>query len=152
MKIIWDFKGGLKECPYFRLWAVITKRGSIRLHNWLGEDDHRFPHNHPYFFVTFVLRGGYDDYSYDEHGTVKNIEKMRAGMIRYRPADHMHQVLNVLPNTWTLLITGAPLHRWGFLVGKKIIKRDKYFATKGHHNPCDIGGEPVRMKPDGRRI
>jgi len=63
----------------------------------------------------------------------------------------MHSVQNVLPNTWTLLITGAPMHRWGFLVGGKIIKRDKYFATRGHH-PCDIGDEGVRMKPDGSRI
>jgi hypothetical protein len=152
MKIIWNFKGGLKECPYFRLWAIITKKGSIRLHNWLGDDDHRHPHNHPYSFYTFILWGGYDDYSYDEFGTIKNIEKMKAGMIRYRPANHMHQVLNVLPNTWTFLITGVPLFRWGFFVKGKIIKRDKYFATTGHHNPCDIGGGPVRMKPGGERI
>jgi hypothetical protein len=152
MKIIWNRAGGLPECPYFRLWAVIAKKWSARLHNWLGDDDHRHPHNHPYWFVTFVLRGGYDDVSYDPiNGSVLDVDKVRAFSWRYRPAHHMHQVLNVLPNTWTFLITGPAVTRWGFLVGGKIIKRDKYFATAGHH-PCDGVGEPVRFKPDRSRI
>jgi hypothetical protein len=154
MKIIWNRAGGLPECPYFRLWAVLFKKWSVRLHQWLGDDDHRHPHNHPYWFVTVVLRGGYDDVTYetiDNAVLVKDVERMRAGMIRFRPADHMHSVQNVRPNTWTFLITGAPMFRWGFLVKGKIIKRDKYFAVHGHH-PCDGTGEGVRLKPDGTRI
>ena len=147
MKLIWNYKGGLKECPYYRLWAIISKRfGSIRLHNWLADDDHRHMHNHPYAFVTIVLRGGYTDVT--ENGK----EVVRAFTWRYRPANHMHSVQDVIPNSWTLLITGPASQRWGFKVGSKIIKRDKYFATLGHHNPCDIDGTPVRLKPGGERI
>jgi len=152
MKIIWNFKGGLPECIYYRLWAIISKRfGSIRIHNWLKEDDARHAHSHPYWFITFVLKGGYTDVSQDESGK-ETKEVLRALTCRYRPSNHMHQVLEVMPNTWTLLITGPSIHRWGFKVGNKIIKRDKYFATWGHHNPCDEDGKSVRIKPDGTRI
>jgi hypothetical protein len=146
MKIIWNRAGGLPECPYFKIWAIISKRlGSIRLHNWLGDDDHRHMHTHPYWFVTFVLRGGYDDV------TETGVERVRAFTWRYRAANHLHSVQNVIPNSWTLLITGPAIQRWGFKVGDKIIKRDKYFATQGHH-PCDMDGTPVRMKPGGERV
>jgi hypothetical protein len=135
---------------------------AIRLHRWYGDDDHRWPHDHPYWFYTFVLRGGYTDVSYDLYPElivpdgvpiqmVKDVEYMKPGMMRYRPANHTHAVREVKPNTWTLLITGRPFQRWGFQVGHKKIMRDKYFAVYGHH-PCDQPGKPVRLKPDGSRI
>ena len=150
MKLIWNRYGGLPECPYCRLWAVIWEKWSIRLHNWLGDDDHRHPHNHPYWFLTFILWGGYDDVSHLSDGTTV-VDHVKAFSWRYRPADHMHQVLNVKRNTWTFLITGPATQRWGFRVGNKIIKRDKYFAVHGHH-PCDGSDEGVRLKPGGERI
>lgn len=149
MKIIWAREGGLPECPYFKLWAIIFKKWSARLHHWLGDDDHRHPHNHPYWFFTFVLWGGYEDWSYVDGET--RVERLRRFDWRFRPANHMHQVLNVEPNTWTFLITGPAMFRWGFKVGDKIIKRDKYFAVHGHH-PCDGSDAGVRMKPGGERI
>jgi len=155
MKIIWNQSGGLPECPYFKRWAIIFNKWSVRLHRWYGDDDSRAPHNHPYWFITFVIRGGYDDVSYevDENKicTVKDMDKLRAFSWRYRPADHLHQVLNVRPNTWTILITGPAVARWGFWLKGKLIKRDKYFAVHGHH-PCDGSEIGVRLKPDGSRI
>ena len=152
-KITWKQAGGLPECPYFYRYIINFGHFAIRLHNWLGDDDHRAYHDHPYWFLTIVLKGGYTDVSpaaNPEH-THEIFDKLYAGSIRFREAHYKHSVQGVVPGTWTLLITGKPSRRWGFWVDGKLIKRDKYFAVYGHH-PCDPDDAGVRLKPDGTRI
>ena len=144
MKFIWNKAGGLPECPYFHISALIFKKFSIRLHHWHSDDDHRACHDHPHWFITMVLRGGYTDVSPNGN------DILRFGSIRFRKAEFAHSVQQVIPSTITFLITGESKRRWGFWVDGKLIKRDKYFATKGHH-PCDPLSAPVKFNPDGRR-
>src|SRR5215472_18922423 len=59
--IKWAEKLGLPQCPYLIRWRAETPFGSVRLHHWLGPDDDRAFHDHPWWFVTFVLAGGYTD-------------------------------------------------------------------------------------------
>lgn len=158
-KITWKQPGGLKECPYFYRYILDFGPFAIRLHHWLADDDHRAYHDHPYWFWTFVLKGGYVDVSPDkrfpeDHALNQLLESrdiLNFGSMRFRPAEYKHSVQDVIPGTWTFLITGKPFRRWGFWVNGKLIKRDKYFATSGHH-PCDPANAPVRQKPDGVRI
>jgi hypothetical protein len=159
-KITWKQAGGLPECPYFYRYIINFGPFAIRLHNWLGDDDHRAYHDHPYWFLTIVLKGGYTDvspkketweYPLDTPIEVVHKDILRIGSIRFRPAEFKHSVQDVIPGTWTLLISGKPSRRWGFWVGGKLIKRDKYFAVYGHH-PCDPEDSGIRMKPGGERI
>lgn len=152
-RLTWRQPGGLPECPYFYRWVLDFGLFSIRLHKWLANDDARAYHDHPYWFITLVLWGGYDDVSPTAIGyqTWKHhVDTLGIGSVRYRPAQHRHVVSLRKTPTWTLLLTGRPLRRWSFYRHGQAIKRDKYFAEYGHH-PCD-GGEPVRMRPDGTRI
>ena len=143
---IWRQAGGLSECPYFRRTIASLFGYSIRVHEWYADDDTRHFHDHPQWFWTLILRGGYTDVSPDGE------DRLRFGSIRYRPADYAHAVTDVIPKTVSVLLAGKPVRRWGFWVDGKLIKRDKYFATKGHH-PCDpVNDEPVRLKPHGERI
>src|SRR5690349_7894728 len=80
----WAERLGIPSCPYVIRWRAETRWGSIRLHHWLGPDDDRAFHDHPWWFVTLVLRGGYTDWN----PTGK--QHLRAGSIRYRPALHQH--------------------------------------------------------------
>lgn len=141
----WRQNGGLEECPYFRRTVLRLGNYSIRLHEWLADDDTRHFHDHPHWFLTIVLKGGYTDRSNE------GLDVLRAGSVRLRAADYAHAVTEVRRGTITLLITGPSTRRWGFWVKGKLIKRDKYFAVHGHH-PCDPTGEPVRLKPGGKRI
>lgn len=125
---------------------------SLRIHRWYRADDDRALHDHPFWFWTIILRGGYTDISKNVYGTTY-WDTLTAGSSRFRPAEFKHTVQKVLPNTWTFLITGRGGRRWGFwdnATGKRV-GRDKWFVTKGHH-PCDETGKPVRMKPDGSRV
>lgn len=53
---------------------------SVRIHHFYRSDDARHFHDHPWWFVTLVVRGGYTDVS--EMGE----DKLRPGSVRYRSA------------------------------------------------------------------
>lgn len=136
---------GLPTCPYLKRWVADFGWFSIRLHRWQSSDDDRAFHDHPWWFITLVLRGSYVDVS------PRGRDRLTAGSIRFRLAEHQHTAEVERPGTWTLLITGPTKRRWGFWVNGKLIRRDKYFAVHGHH-PCDKGQRPVRLSPTGQRI
>lgn len=129
-QIRWAEKLGIPECPYLIRWCFITPLFSIRLHKWNAADDHRHYHNHPWSFITIILKGGYID-----KGLIKDTMLIQ-GDIAYRKASHYHYVLPQLFPTWTLLITGPKIQRWGFLVKNKFIQPLTYFGKYGHL-PCD---------------
>lgn len=146
MKVIWGQRIGLEECPYMQRWVLDFGLFAIRLHRWFSSDDERAFHDHAWWFLTLVLWGRYTDISPEGRDT------LRMGSIRFRKAEHPHTVSIEVPGTWTILITGRPVRRWGFWINGKLIKRDKYFAVHGHH-PCDqASGTAIRRRPDGSRI
>lgn len=123
-------KLGLDTCPYLIRWRFESPWGSIRLHHWLAQDDPRHRHDHPWNFITFVLKGGYTDLSPngDSH--------LRAPAVQYRAAEHQHTVVPDEGGAWTVIITGPKIRRWGFWVNGKFKSNVKYFWKFGHH-PCD---------------
>lgn len=127
--IRWAERLGLPGCPYVIRWLIETPLGSVRVHHWLAPDDDRAFHDHLWWFITLVLRGGYTDRSPagDEH--------LRAGSFRFRPALHRHTVVPDAAGAWTLLLTGRTTRQWGFWPGGKFRKANKWFASYGHH-PC----------------
>jgi hypothetical protein len=121
---------GLEDCPYVIRWRLETKWFSIRLHHWLAPDDDRAHHDHPWDFVTFVLRGGYVDDS------PAGRQHLKAPQVQHRSALHRHTVFPDSGGAWTLVLTGPKIRPWGFWVKDKFVKANKYFLTQGHH-PCN---------------
>lgn len=121
---------GLPECPYVVRWRFETPLGSIRVHHWLASDDPRAKHDHPWWFATFVFKGGYTDASPDGD------DHLRAPAVRFRRATHRHTVFPDPGGAWTLMITGPKVRTWGFWTNGRFYKMNKYFFKFGHH-PCD---------------
>lgn len=144
-RLDWNVPVGLDECPYARRWALDFGAFSIRAHRWFASDDRRAFHDHAWWFLTIVVWGGYTDVS------PAGRDRLRIGSVRFRPATHRHTVEVDEGGAVTLLITGPVVRRWGFWVDGKLHRRDRYFATAGHH-PCVDGHPPVRQRPDGTRI
>lgn len=118
-------------CPYVIRWKIETRSWSVRLHHWLGPDDDRAFHDHPWWFWTLVLRGGYTDAS------PAGREHLRAGNVRFRPALHRHTVYPDAGGAWTVIVTGRKGRPWGFWTqAGKFVKANKWFASRGHH-PCE---------------
>lgn len=129
MRLIWGQKLGQEKCPYIQRWILDFGFFSIRLHHWLGSDDPRHFHDHPWWYYSLVLSGSYKDVS--PNGT----KLRKIGSISYFPALHQHTVQLTSKTCWTILLTGPESRQWGFWVKGKFRKRNRYFYDYGHH-PC----------------
>lgn len=127
---------GNEECPYMERWLLQLGKFSIRLHHWTASDDDRYLHDHPWWFLTFVLKGGYTDIYNDNLSALNKTDKLNRWSYRYRPALHRHTVQIDPGGCWTLLITGPRIRDWGFWVNGSWLRQRKYFRKHGHH-PCD---------------
>jgi hypothetical protein len=96
----------------------------------LHSDDSRYFHNHPWAFVTCILKGSYTDV-----GPIWR-ERLRVRSIRFRPKEWLHYVEVSKGGCWSLLVTGPKLQKWGFWVKGRIKRANKYFLEHGAH-PCD---------------
>jgi len=128
-QIRWKEKLGKKECPYLVRYVLNTPIGSIRLHKWIGSDDKRNFHDHPYSFITFVIKGSYIDVCENSK------EELKRFSIRYRKAEHKHYVDIPKTGATTLLICGPAKRRWGYYVNGKLRSPMKYFSKFGHICP-----------------
>jgi hypothetical protein len=156
LNVKWGERLGRPECPYLRRWALILGLFSIRVHHFYRSDDERAFHDHPWWFVTLVLKGGYTDVSecdtcegygvYDSwcptcSGWGEKRDHLLHGSVRFRPALHRHTVRVDPGGVWTLILTGPNVRTWGFWERRadgtvKFRKANKWFALHGHH-PCD---------------
>jgi hypothetical protein len=125
----WNEPLGDPRCPYCIRYVLNLGIFAIRLHKWVGSDDTRAMHDHPYCFITIPLSGSYEDWS------VNRIELLRLGKIRYRSANYRHYVVPIDKPCWTLVISGPFIRQWGFWKNGKFIRREKYFKEFGH--VCD---------------
>ncbi|MFA5712006.1 hypothetical protein [Mycolicibacterium sp.] len=108
--------GGAAD-PYLRRWYLIPRNPvlNVYLHQFLRSDDDRALHDHPWWFVSLILRGRYDEVT--DRGT----RRRRPGSIAFRRAETRHRV-ELLPDAayeaeascWTLIVTGRRARVWGF--------------------------------------
>ena len=130
LRVGWNEKLTCKSGIYLQRWVIEFPWLSVRVHHWLLSDDDRAKHDHPWWFLTFVLRGGYDDHH--DNG----LDVVKAPCIRFRAAEHRH-IVKVHPGgCWTFIVTGPKIRRWGFWVKGKFLRSFKYFYRFGEHH-CD---------------
>lgn len=105
-----------------RYWLIPYSRFPLaaRVHQILRSDDDRAFHDHPWAYVTIILKGGYTEVRpiFDESGLFigESREWRGAGSILYRPAKSWHRLeIAEGVDTWTLFITGRKVQQWGFL-------------------------------------
>lgn len=136
----WNEPLGEPECPYAYRWVFNFGLLSLRIHKWIRSDDKRFFHDHPWGFVTFVLRGYYTDVHpgqfSDDVGEDNEREILSTGSIRYRPARFRHYVEVPECGALTFLICGPKIQEWGYWVKGKLKRPLRYFGKWGHP-PCD---------------
>lgn len=99
-----------------RHWIIKTPLGGIILHRMDGPDARDTLHDHPWTFVSIVLRGGYVErrlrprtYDVDERHVVRRVNRLRVGV----DAHSIRELMRV--PTWTLLLVGPVRRTWGFL-------------------------------------
>lgn len=116
-------KGWLSGGPHFIIgdryllrWYVIPRNPflNVYLHQFLHDDEDRALHDHPWWFVSVMVRGCYYEL------TQTNFTQRVTPSIAYRKPEHAHRVVlqkdvdNKPIPCWTLVITGRVVRDWGF--------------------------------------
>ena len=118
-----------KRTPYFHLdgymnryWLLPYGRQVIaaRIHQILRSDIDRFYHDHPWSYVSVILRGGYWEVTpmFNSSGIyIGDVRKWYgAGSVIFRPAKTWHRLeVREGETVWTLFITGKYRQKWGYL-------------------------------------
>ena len=119
-----------------RYWLIPYQEGdrqqiAARIHHILRSDNDREFHDHPWPYLTVLLRGSYTEVTpvYDRSGIFVEERRVRyeQGSVLRRAAKSWHR-LEVEPGqtVWTLFITGPYQQRWGFMLNpaNKVYWRD----------------------------
>ena len=108
---------------YLSRWHVIPRNPwfNIYLHKFTGSDDDRAVHDHPWWSVSFLLRG-----RMLEHYRLRSDEP-QTQIARWVPwlrpvlrsARFSHRLELVAGPAWTVFITGSVGREWGFWCGTR---------------------------------
>lgn len=110
-----DFIIGGTDNPYILRWWVIPRNRffNVYLHKIMRSDDERALHDHPWWNLSIVLRGGYEE-------IMPRATKWRGpGSVVLRRATAAHRLVIPIRNggirfCWSLFITGPKIRDWGF--------------------------------------
>ncbi|MGH7487276.1 MAG: hypothetical protein ACREMY_17005 [bacterium] len=156
-----------KRTPYFdlpgymnRWWVVKPRRWlsfSIRVHQILRSDLDRHIHDHPWSYVTIILRGGYYEVtaiserefwarafvggaSFEEGGSYYLRKWYGPGSILFRRAQHAHKL--IIPDgttCWTLFMMGPYSQGWGFYTPEGKVPWREYLPDEAAAVDAAIG-------------
>lgn len=121
-------RGGGESGPYPFIGA--------RVHHILRSDNDRHFHDHPWPFVTIILRGGYFEQRpvLDAAGrVVRVVERWHGpGSVLFRRAQDWHKLrLPEGATAWTLFVTGPHRQGWGFNVDGRKVPWREYVGEAG---------------------
>lgn len=127
-----------------RFWLIRSRWLTARVHHICTRDFDRHLHDHPWGFVSLVLKGSYIELRpaeieprFNEHGHERTALWPRTtGSIAFRRPTDRHLVDYVEPGTWTLFIAGPKRHWWGFYTPAGKVHWQDYESV---HNNAPIG-------------
>lgn len=146
----WAFMSRFDICDpqtgelYLRRWRIVqTPWFAIYLHKIATPDKDRDLHDHPWPFVSMVLRGGYDEvmdtaahyFPMMNHalGRQELLRTVRRGWlsIAFRRATDAHRIVRLHRTpTWTLVLTGPRRRSWGFYTEQGFVDWKEYLGVE----------------------
>jgi hypothetical protein len=90
-----DIKNFLYRFTIIKIWKI-----HIRIHKIVSEDKTTLYHNHPFHYISFILKGGYEEFIL-KNGE-KKLAKHKIGSIIIRDSNTFHRIEKIYGNTYTL--------------------------------------------------
>lgn len=125
-----------------RNWAT-----NVYFHIVRRSDDDRALHDHPWFSISIVLRGGYWEHTIAAGGVHHKVW-CSPGLIRFRPSGRQAHRLELAVDSVgeiaarTIFVTGPVLRRWGFHDTRRWVDAYEWDAFCAEHGIAS-------MKMDG---
>jgi hypothetical protein len=94
-------------------WLLIVRRGpSIKVHQILRADDDRCLHDHPWWMLRIIIKGGYTEVCGDSKVEVFR----RPGSIAWSGKNFKHRIVSLAngKDPWTIALMGSNHDDWGF--------------------------------------
>lgn len=122
-----DFVIGDPADPYLRRWWIIPRNKwfNIYLHHIRKPDDDRALHDHPWWNMSILLRGGYFEMT-PSGGRLR----FAPGIVIRRPTA-AHRLIPWRGDVWTLFVTGPRVREWGFHCPKGWVVWTKFVDPTG---------------------
>lgn len=102
---------------YMTRWILFQSSwGGIYLHRFHGSDPEPCLHDHPWNFVTLILKSGYWETSKVRFARKTSIQFLKPWHLYRRPAEFRHKVTvqhGTVP--WSLVFVGPRIRTWGFI-------------------------------------
>lgn len=96
---------------YLHRWTIFSiNKLHVRLHKILCEDKTFFLHSHPFYFISIILKNGYDEELLVDN-QIKVI-KHRFGSVIFRKPNDFHRIKCVKGETITLFISWKVDNGW----------------------------------------
>lgn len=98
-----------------RLRIISTPYFGIMLHKFTGPDAEPYLHDHPWSFISIILRGGYSERF--RNNMDRSISERHIRFFNFKRKDDAHYIYALDRNpSWSLVIHGRRLRTWGFYV------------------------------------
>ena len=118
---------------YMRRWRLGFQRWpGFRLHHIVRSDADRELHDHPFSFVSIILRGGYWEHLADGTRTWHG-----PGSILFRSAEVLHRLELPRP-AWTFVFRGPIRRPWGFMTAFGWVPWQRFTAGRS----SEVVGSP----------
>jgi len=130
-------------------WHLVRKHGvrNLYLHKYLGSDDDRALHDHPWASWSILLWGNlYEVTQVEVRGSEAKTSEKREVVKRiwplipkYRSAKYSHRLILKGNKALTLFLTGKKSREWGFHCPKGWVHWTKFTDEKGNQtgSGCD---------------
>jgi hypothetical protein len=112
-----------------RLRVLGTPLFSIYVHFIFEKDPDLHPHDHPWRFWSFILRGGYDEEVHTRINMLdwnKEMKTWRRWTLHRFELSWAHKITYIQRGTISLIFTGRRVHKWGFYTTSGFVPYDKY--------------------------
>ena len=126
--------------PYLdRLRIVQTPLFGVYLHRIHVPDVDRDPHNHPWWFASLVLSGGYHELVWDDpvnlakltyRDTNPTLRSRNRWSLRTIRRSQAHKITAVRGQLWTLVLTGPRRASWGFWTDQGFVDWRDYLKAQ----------------------
>ena len=150
---------GGSDNPYLLRWYVIPRNPvlNVYLHKFLRSDDDQALHDHPWWFVSLILKGRYAEIS------EKPLKIRTAGSLAFRRSSHRHRVELLCPPAtmaeiaqataprdlvpcWTVIVTGRKVREWGFWCYSELTESARWIS-RAYQVPARLLVPPPRFIP-----
>ena len=95
---------------YLQRWFIIQRNRffNIYLHRYTGSDDDRALHDHPWWSMSFLMKGELVEHRFNDKRIIPRFWPI------IRSAKHAHRLELIKGPAWTLFLTGPKIREWGF--------------------------------------